>query len=290
MDEKLSIGKMAKIHGISEKTLRLYHKYGLIVPLIIDKETGYRYYSIQQSSQLDMITFLKSLGLSLHEIKQIIDKHDIDYLLDIINKQTELLSNKIYKLQESKKEAQRISEAIKIYKSKPICNQVVLEHIKKRAVIKFDIDKFSLDESSNSADKTLLIWELRLRHVKQEFINRNMNLTLFHNIGCMISEDDLQNNNLLISKAFVFIDDDYINSNTDIISETDYLCIYCDGLISEDGKYREAECLKQLLDYINKNDYEIAGDYIGEVLAETPAFLYSGRDMMVKLQIPIAKK
>lgn len=289
--DNLSIGKMAKLHGISEKTLRLYHKHGLIVPRIIDKETGYRYYSIQQSSQLDMITFLKSLGLSLQEIKQIIDKQDIDYLLDIINKQIELLSNKICKLQLSKKEAQRISETIKIYKSKPVCNQVVLEHIKKRAVIKFDIDKFSLDDdSSNSADKTLLIWELCLRHVKQEFLERNMNLTLFHNIGCMISKDDLLNNNLLISKAFIFIDDDYINTNVDIIPETDYLCIYCDGLISEDGKYREAECLKQLLDYINKNDYEIAGDYIGEVLAETPAFLYSGRDMMVKLQIPIAKK
>lgn len=288
--DKLSIGKMAKLHGISEKTLRLYHEYGLIVPHIIDRRTGYRYYTLEQSSRLDMITFLKSIGLSLQEIKQIMEKQDVDYLLNLINKQIELLSNKIYKLQLSKKEAQRISESIKLYKSKPVCNEVILERIKKRAIIKFDIIKFPIDDINNSADETLLTWDLCLRHVKQEFLKSNLNLTLFHNIGCIISKDDLRNNNLLINKAFVFIDNDYINTPVDIIPENDYLCIYCDGMISENGIYREAECLKQLLDYINKNDYEIVGDYIGEVLFETPAFLYDGRDMMIKLQIPIVKK
>lgn len=288
--DKLSIGKMAELHGISQKTLRLYHEYGLIVPYIIDKKTGYRYYSIEQSSRLDMITFLKSIGLSLQEIKQIMEKQDVDYLLNLINKQIELLSNKIDKLKLSKKEAQRISESINLYKSKPVCNEIIFEHIKKRSIIKFDIIKYSIDDTNNSADETLLTWDLCLRHVKQEFLKSNLNLTLFHNIGCMISKDDLQNSNLLINKAFVFIDNDYTNTPVDIVPENDYLCIYCDGMISENGKYREAECLKQLLDYINKNDYEIVGDYIGEVLFETPAFLYDGRDMMIKLQIPIVEK
>lgn len=288
--DKLSIGKMANLHVISKKTLRLYHEYGLIVPDIIDKRTGYRYYSIEQSSRLDMITFLKSIGLSLQEIKLIIEKKDVDYLLNLINKQIEQLSNKIFKLQISKKEAQRISESINLYKAKPVCNDVILEHIKKRTIISFDIIKFSIDDIINSADETLLTWDLSLRHVKQEFLKSNLNLTLFHNIGCMISKDDLQNNNLLVNKAFVFIDNDYINTPVNIIPENDYLCIYCDGMISVNGKYKEAECLKQLLDYINNNNYEIIGDYIGEVLFETPAFLYDRRNMMIKLQIPIIKK
>jgi hypothetical protein len=54
-----------------------------------------------------------------------------------------------------------------------------------------------------------------------------------------------------------------------------------------EGAYRESEYLTRLLDCIEARGYGLAGDYIGEVLAETPAFLYSGRDMMVKLQIPI---
>ena len=38
----LTIGKMAKLNGISEQTLRLYDKMGLVVPCEINKSTGYR--------------------------------------------------------------------------------------------------------------------------------------------------------------------------------------------------------------------------------------------------------
>jgi hypothetical protein len=56
---------------------------------------------------------------------------------------------------------------------------------------------------------------------------------------------------------------------------------------TSEGGYRESQYLLKLLDIIEEKGYGIAGDYIGEVLAETPAFLYTGRDMMVKLQIPV---
>ena len=35
----LTIGKMAKLNGISEQTLRLYDKMGLVVPCEINKST-----------------------------------------------------------------------------------------------------------------------------------------------------------------------------------------------------------------------------------------------------------
>ena len=41
--EILTIGKMAKLNGISEQTLRLYDKIGLVVPCNINKNTSYRY-------------------------------------------------------------------------------------------------------------------------------------------------------------------------------------------------------------------------------------------------------
>ena len=33
---------MAELQGISEKTLRKYHKIGLFDPVIVDQKTGYR--------------------------------------------------------------------------------------------------------------------------------------------------------------------------------------------------------------------------------------------------------
>ena len=48
--EGLTIGQMTKLNNITEQTLRLYDKIGLLKPHIINKENGYRYYSIKQSA------------------------------------------------------------------------------------------------------------------------------------------------------------------------------------------------------------------------------------------------
>lgn len=43
----ISIGKMAKINHVSINTLRLYDKWGLLTPIYIDEDTGYRYYDMK---------------------------------------------------------------------------------------------------------------------------------------------------------------------------------------------------------------------------------------------------
>lgn len=61
----LSIGRMAAINHITIPTLRLYDQMGLLSPRYTDPETGYRYYDIRQTSRLDMIAYMKELGMSL---------------------------------------------------------------------------------------------------------------------------------------------------------------------------------------------------------------------------------
>jgi len=39
-----SIGEFSRISGFSVKALRLYHEKGLLVPSVIDDDSGYRYY------------------------------------------------------------------------------------------------------------------------------------------------------------------------------------------------------------------------------------------------------
>ena len=64
----LTVGEMAKLNHISEQTLRLYDKRGLLSPSFRG-QNGYRYYDIKQSAVLDIIQYMKSLGISLKEIK-----------------------------------------------------------------------------------------------------------------------------------------------------------------------------------------------------------------------------
>lgn len=53
--------------------MRLYEKKGIIKPVKVDEENGYRYYSAEQVQQLNALLELKTLGFSLDEIKMVID-------------------------------------------------------------------------------------------------------------------------------------------------------------------------------------------------------------------------
>lgn len=72
-NDLMLIGEMADFFGISRKAMRLYEKKGIIKPVKVDAENGYRYYSAEQIQQLNALLELKALGFSLDEIKMIID-------------------------------------------------------------------------------------------------------------------------------------------------------------------------------------------------------------------------
>ncbi|WP_105616183.1 MerR family transcriptional regulator [Vallitalea okinawensis] len=68
-----SIGVFSSINKITTKTLRHYDEIGLLKPEYVDDFTGYRYYSSNQLPRLYKIRTLKQMGLSLCEIKEVID-------------------------------------------------------------------------------------------------------------------------------------------------------------------------------------------------------------------------
>ncbi len=67
------IGLFSKINHITTKTLRHYDEIGLLKPDHVDYITGYRYYTSEQLPRLHQILSLKQLGLSLNEIKEILE-------------------------------------------------------------------------------------------------------------------------------------------------------------------------------------------------------------------------
>lgn len=66
-------GEFSKIAQVSKRLLRFYDEIGLFQPAQIDPQTGYRYYSARQLPRLNRILVLKELGLSLDEIKHVLD-------------------------------------------------------------------------------------------------------------------------------------------------------------------------------------------------------------------------
>ena len=68
---RLSIGEAADRLGVSVRTLRWYDEIGLVKPTIVG-ENGYRYYDRQALALLQQAIFYKELGLSLKDIKPLL--------------------------------------------------------------------------------------------------------------------------------------------------------------------------------------------------------------------------
>src|SRR5205823_6274853 len=69
----LKIGEFSALTLVSIKTLRYYDEVGLLRPVEVDRESGYRYYSVSQLTRLHRILALKDLGLSLDQIARVLE-------------------------------------------------------------------------------------------------------------------------------------------------------------------------------------------------------------------------
>ncbi len=72
-----TINKLAKLAGISTRTLRYYDELGLLSPIRLSSN-GYRIYGQKEVDLLQQILFYRELGLPLEEIKNIIWSKDYD--------------------------------------------------------------------------------------------------------------------------------------------------------------------------------------------------------------------
>lgn len=68
-----SRGQFAVMGKVGRKALRLYHEEGLLVPAHTNEANGYHYYAEEQLAVLERIKRLRAIGLSLFEIRQILD-------------------------------------------------------------------------------------------------------------------------------------------------------------------------------------------------------------------------
>lgn len=66
------IGDFSKIARVSARLLRFYDEIGLFAPAHADSETGYRYYTVAQLTQLNRILVLKDLGFNLDQVRAIL--------------------------------------------------------------------------------------------------------------------------------------------------------------------------------------------------------------------------
>lgn len=277
--ELMSIGKMAEINHLSVATLRLYDKLGLIKPEYVDEETNYRFYDIRQNARLDMIAYMKDLGMSLAEIKDVLKKEDLNIIEDILIKKNEQIHKQIDEL---KRQHERVEQAIRNIERRrksPTTGTLSLEYIDRRYIWGIDCDKNFYTDGIES-------YEASLCHLRRELLSSGFTHVQSYSVGTSIKLENFKSYILKPEKLFVFLDHrtSLLHPSSIILDSSMYACIYVDSFSDE------AECAKKLLDYCNSNGYTISGDYICEVMSEANIFNTSEREMFLRLQVPVAFK
>jgi DNA-binding transcriptional MerR regulator/effector-binding domain-containing protein len=91
-----SIGEFSKITGITVKTLRFYHDEGLLVPSLIDPQTGYRYYAASKVEVARVISQLRQLDFTLADIAEVLAGCDDDAdLLAHLERQRQTIAERL---------------------------------------------------------------------------------------------------------------------------------------------------------------------------------------------------
>jgi DNA-binding transcriptional MerR regulator len=74
----LTIGQFGRLSQLSRKALRLYDDCGLLTPVRIVPETGYRYYTRVQVAKARRIRLLRLMDMPLEKIAAVLDAWDAD--------------------------------------------------------------------------------------------------------------------------------------------------------------------------------------------------------------------
>jgi DNA polymerase III subunit beta len=70
--ELLSIGRFARVSGLTVKALRHYDDIRLLRPAHVDDSTGYRYYALAQAREAEAIRRLRSLDVPLEDVAELL--------------------------------------------------------------------------------------------------------------------------------------------------------------------------------------------------------------------------
>jgi len=273
--EQLTIGQMAQMNHVSEQALRLYDKIGLLSPVGRGSENSYRYYDIRQSARLDMIQYMKSLGMGLKDIKANLDGGDIPELCRLLTQREENIEAQIKQLRIQQLAVRRTIESFERYESAPPDGAVLLERIDRRMV-------YCVDSKINFYDYGIEVYEKILRELKGSLIADQLPQLYFCNVGTIMRRENLLRRRFVSTEVFVFVDREFVREElVTVIPGGSYLCIYCDRFD------KEREYAEKLLDSAARQGMEIAGDYICEVVAELPVIGKTERGMFLRLQVPV---
>jgi len=164
----LTTGEFAKLCNVSKHTLFHYNDIDVFVPQYID-ENGYRYYHVLQYDTFCTITQLRTIGMSLTEIKEYLKHRSPSKMIDLCLEQESIIDKQMKQLRLIKSSLrttrQEVEQAVTTH-NKIFVQKELQEHL-------------ILSEVMNGVD------DVEMTHVFGELVS-SMGNTLFRSTSGMI--------------------------------------------------------------------------------------------------------
>lgn len=287
--ESLTIGQMARLNGVSEKTLRLYHQKGLLEPSETDPNTGYRYYSAAQSRKLSGIARLQNIGFGLQEIKKILDEHEVLNLTCLYEERLEQIEQEMGALSVARGKAESFLSDRCTDASKYKLDTIALEWQPAKRILRFDaIKEPGIDLVSDDAMCRAAKWYYAVGIVKREIARRKLPPILFNNISSIVTAESLADRSLVVSGICVLVDSliECKYEQVEVIPSGHHLVYYTDKYFEAIETF-EGDTIAMMLDYAEANHFKVTGPYIGAGSIDEPERTVHGRAAL-KFSIPVA--
>ncbi|MFJ7979732.1 MerR family transcriptional regulator [Lysinibacillus xylanilyticus] len=275
MKEKLTIGEMAKLRGLTSETLRHYDRIDLFKPQYIDPHSGYRYYSIFQYEILGTIKELRQLRMTTDEIKDYLNERNFSKSLDIMKtKHEELVLNlkELIEMEENIRE--KIAYLEQVEREKEL-QKVIFREIKSRRLL-------TLHEKINN-NFELCYGVLNLENMLTE----KTPILATNRLGIIIEETNLKLGRFEEPSTIFIVaknKEDIPNTYQLTIPGGLFACIRYNGELLSSRN----ESLRKILHYLNKNSYQITGDAL-QIMHLDITITDKPNEITFEIQVPVRK-
>lgn len=269
MNKYFTIGNISKLFQIPIKTLRYYDEIDLLKPAFIDTATHYRYYSIDQFVVIDIIKNSALMGMTLKEIKHMIQSpSSIEDITSILENQIDLFDSKIAELLRLKNSMEKLKDSIA--QSMAVThNEVFVAFNEERKYISYPFISHNIEEQEINFRKALM---------QSETINRE----IYSTFGVGTSYKKYIEDGILINPDIrYYITQESSNQSYEILPQGHYASI-----IFEDNSFNKEKYYRHLLTFIQSNDLKTEGDF-SETWIIPRVDENSRESTLVKLEIKI---
>ncbi len=253
-EELFQIGDVAKILGVTRKTILGFENMGLLSPAYKDEESGYRYYSADNMTQIRSIRSLQALGLTLKEVAE--------YYYDTANMDVHL-----QRLMELRATLDRNIQMLQVRSAKR-GDMTVRKTILPQQVC--FCRQYKCMDTAEAANKLRDTYIAAARTGKMSMLNRMFTMRM------------TQNPDALDLMCCIPVDSSYEGSERTEFAETPALCIYYRG--PYEGT---ATAMRALLEYVNDNNIETTGPFRSIYLEGPPSRGENSGDYITQVAVPI---